>query len=250
MRAGPRHAAASRTIRDARRAPPGRDEMMTYMDPRIRRHLAHWLGQWPATADLSVVGSARRDQPGWDGSLHPLIAVRAVQGTVLSVPPSRLDDVRRLARVATSPDGLLTGLPAAVGRPEAAIYTGVFRWSSRPAALEDAGTWVDCSDPVVPPWLSVFGHQVLVATDPETGAYLAGVGLKRHNQYGQELAVGTEPAARGRGLARRLVAQAARRVLDEGAVPTYQHAPDNFASARVADAAGFPDRGWTSLGMG
>ena len=26
------------------------------MDPRIRRHLAHWLGQWPATADLSVVG--------------------------------------------------------------------------------------------------------------------------------------------------------------------------------------------------
>ena len=50
----------------------------------------------------------------------------------------------------------------------------------------------------------------------------------------------------GRG---RLVAQAARRVLDEGAVPTYQHDPANIASARVADAAGFPDRGWRSAGM-
>jgi hypothetical protein len=40
------------------------------------------------------------------------------------------------------------------------------------------------------------------------------------------------------------VAQAARRVLDDGAVPTYLHAFDNVASARVAEAAGFPDRGW------
>ncbi|HEY2670325.1 MAG TPA: GNAT family N-acetyltransferase [Rugosimonospora sp.] len=220
------------------------------MDPRIRRHLAHWLGQWPATADLSVVGSTRRQQPGWDGAIHPLIGVRAVQGTVLSVAPDRLGEVRRLTGAATSGEELLAGLPATVGQPEGTVYTGVFRWSNRPAALEDAGTWVDSSDPVVPDWLRVFGHQVLVATDPDTGGYLAGVGLKRHNQYGHELAVGTEPAARGRGLARRLVAQAARRVLDEGAVPTYQHAPDNHASARVADAAGFPDRGWTSMGIG
>ena len=32
--------------------------------------------------------------------------------------------------------------------------------------------------------------------------------------------------------------------LADGAVPTYLHAFDNEASARVADAAGFPDRGW------
>ena len=53
----------------------------------------------------------------------------------------------------------------------------------------------------------------------------------------------------GRGLARRLVAQAARRVLDEGAVPTYLHDPANVASAKVADAAGLPDRGWSVLGL-
>ena len=59
----------------------------------------------------------------------------------------------------------------------------------------------------------------------------------------------TELAARGRGLARRLVAQAARRVLEEGAVPTYLHETANVASARVADAAGFPDRGWRAYGV-
>jgi predicted GNAT family acetyltransferase len=73
--------------------------------------------------------------------------------------------------------------------------------------------------------------------------------VKRHDAYGHELAVGTVPGARGRGLARRLVAQAARRVLDEGAVPTYLHERDNLASARVAEAAGFPDRGWRSYGV-
>jgi predicted GNAT family acetyltransferase len=89
---------------------------------------------------------------------------------------------------------------------------------------------------------------VLIARDDE-GRYLAGVGIKRHDGYGQELSVGTGPAARGRGLARRLVAQAARRVLDEGAVPTYMHALDNLGSARVAEAAGFPDRGWSAYGV-
>ncbi len=38
-------------------------------------------------------------------------------------------------------------------------------------------------------------------------------------------------------------------MLDEGAVPTYLHAPDNVASARAADAAGFPDRGWSVVGF-
>jgi predicted GNAT family acetyltransferase len=75
------------------------------------------------------------------------------------------------------------------------------------------------------------------------------VGIKHHDAYGRELAVGTDEAARGRGLARRLVAQAARRILDEGGIPTYQHDPANVASARVADASGFPDRGWRSAGM-
>lgn len=95
-------------------------------------------------------------------------------------------------------------------------------------------------------WLHPFGSDVLVALDDD--AYVAGVGLKRHDDHARELAVVTSEQARGRGLARRLVAQAARRVIDEGRVPTYLHGLDNEASARVAVASGFPDRGWQVLG--
>jgi GNAT superfamily N-acetyltransferase len=126
----------------------------------------------------------------------------------------------------------------------------VYRWTFAPVALLDAGEWIPAEHPSVPDWLRVFGADVLVALDPDTGEYLAGVGIKRHDAYGHELAVGTAPAARKRGLAKRLVAQAARRVLDDGAVPTYIHDPANIASAHTADAAGFPDRGWTALAVG
>ena len=137
-------------------------------------------------------------------------------------------------------------LPQLLGRPGVA-GRGVFRWSVTPAPLPDVGVWLPADDPRVPPWLRPFGGDVLVVLDGD--AYVAGVGVKRHDAAGHELAVGTEEAARGRGLARRLVAQAARRVLDGGAVPTYLHAPDNVASARAADAAGFPDLGWSVVGF-
>ena len=78
---------------------------------------------------------------------------------------------------------------------------------------------------------------------------MAGVGIKVHDPHGQELSVVTDEAARGLGYARRLVATAARRVLADGSVPTYLHAPDNTASARVAEAVGFADRGWKVYGL-
>ena len=142
---------------------------------------------------------------------------------------------------------MLAALPAALGQPDAHVHRGVFRWSTAPTPLPDAGVWLAWDDPRVPAWLHPFGGEVLVAL--EDGRYLAGVGIKQHDAHGRELAVGTDPRRRGRGLARRLVAQAARRVLAEGAVPTYLHAPDNVASAHVAEAAGFPDRGWSVLGL-
>lgn len=219
------------------------------LDRRLLHHLVTWLGQWPAGQPLTVVGSTRRTEPGWDGRIHPAIGVSAAgAGTVLSVPPPWTSAVRRLAR--DSPDRLCSDLPVAVGYPQWRTYEAVFRWTTEPAPLPDAGRWLPADDPVLPQWLRPFGGEVLAALDPDTGAYLAGVGIKRHDQYGHELSVGTEPAARGKGLARRLVAQAARRVLDEGAVPTYQHDPANVASAKVAQAAGLPDLGWTSLGIG
>lgn len=218
------------------------------LDKRLYHHLVTWLGQWPAGQPLAVVGSERRTQPAWDGRVYPMVGVGAPGGTVISVPPTRAAAVRVLADQPL--DDLLAKLPTALGLDDGRrAYRGVFRYSLQPARMPEAGEWLPHDHPVVPEWLWPFGGDVLIARDPDTGAYLAGVGIKRHDAYGNELSVGTEEAARGRGLARRLVAQAARRVLDEGAVPTYLHAIDNTASAKVAEAAGFPDRGWTVFGV-
>ncbi len=209
-------------------------------------HLATWLGTWPGDGPgLTVVGSSKRVEPGWDGAVHAVIGVSAADGQgVLSVPPSVVDAV-----AAALTEGNPAGVPAAAG-VGGGFFTGVFRWSTAPAEMPDAGQWVAADDPSVPDWLRPFGGEVLVAVDPDTGEHHSGVGIKRHDAHGHELAVVTRPCAEGRGLGRRLVAQAARRVLDEGAVPTYLHASDNHASAHLAAAAGFPDVGWAIYGAG
>ncbi|MEA3076807.1 MAG: hypothetical protein QOF60_1715 [Actinomycetota bacterium] len=207
---------------------------------RLTAHLRGWLGAWPPAPDrwLTVATAPLRTAPGWDGVVRRFVGVATPDGAVLSVPPDSIEAYSGLA-------GSLDELRAAEPR----LQEGVFRWSEAPADLEDAGSWIAVDNPRVPAWLKPFGGEVLMALDPDTGGYIAGVGIKRHDPYGHELAVVTEEAAQGRGLARRLVAQAARKVIADGAVPTYLHADANVRSAKVADAAGFTDRGWRILGI-
>jgi RimJ/RimL family protein N-acetyltransferase len=223
------------------------------LDTRLRLHLRSWLGRWPATELVDVVGSVQRVRPAWDGRIFPLLGVGTPERAVLSVPPSWTPILRdRVGKALAGRDqwtDIVPLLPELLNRPDATVYSGVYRYCTDPADLPDAGVWVPHDRSDVPQWLRPFGHEVLIAFDPRTGEYLSGVGIKRHDRYGREIAVGTEPAAQGRGLARRLVAQAARRILAEGAIATYQHDPANHASAAVAQAAGFPDGGWRSLGL-
>lgn len=228
----------------------------------LRAHWRAWLGADSGQmsplgarggdAVLSVVGSARRESPGWDGEVHPVSGVVDPDGNaVVSVPPAHVMWARGLVAGGAALDGLRAALPARLGLPRHEVYRAVYRWSTGTPSEEDipgAGVWLPVDDARVPDWLRPFGGEALVALDA-SDAYLAGVGLKRHDRFVHEIAVGTAEAARGRGLARRLVAQAARDLLAAGIVPTYMHDPANAASARVADAAGFPDRGWTALGI-
>jgi GNAT superfamily N-acetyltransferase len=190
---------------------------------RLEAFLDEFLGRWPPRAERDVVLSPLRDEPSWDGALRPVVGVRDGAGRwLLSVSPT------------SAPQGDLTA------------GSGVLRWSDSPAAVDPLGQWVPWDDSVVPDWLHPFGGDVLVETDDE--GYVAGVGLKRHLDSGWEIAVGTEPRGRGRGLARRLGATAARRVLDEGRAVIYVHDDENKASAAAALAAGFPDLGWRFVG--
>lgn len=227
------------------------------LDRRLYLHLVTWLGQWPGGPGLHVVRSHRRALPGWDGRLRPAVGVDDGHGSVLSVAPRHVPAVRALAGLPeppaarsglpANPSELLAGLPAAVDHPGWVCHTDVFRWTLAPAPLPDVGEWTAPTGPGLPRWLRLF-REVLMVRDAD-GRCLAAAAIKRHDAHGHELAVGTAPEARGRGLARRLVAQAARRVLAEGAVPTYRHDPANVASARVAEAAGFADHGWRSYGV-
>jgi GNAT superfamily N-acetyltransferase len=213
---------------------------------RLVEHLRSWVGAWPPEHSLQVVANARRARPGWDGRVSPVIGVvTADGGAAVGVTPSIADAAADIA-AGGDLDALLAAIPRLLGRRGIA-GRGVFRWTTTPTDLPDVGVWIPADDRRVPAWLRPFGGEVLVVLDGD--AYVAGVGIKKHDAAGHEIAVGTEQAAQGRGLARRLVAQAARRVLADGAVPTYLHAPDNIASAKAADAAGFPDLGWKVIGF-
>jgi GNAT superfamily N-acetyltransferase len=217
----------------------------------LEAHLRTWLGEWPPHEDgITVVGYDLRTLPGWDAAVHDIVGVATPTGAVLSVPPAVFEEIAAVTTHRSLDDDLAAlseALPQIMGRA-GRVGRGLFRWSDSPTETPDTGEWVPTSDERVPEWLRPFNGDVLVAWD-DNGSYGAGVGRKQHDQFGHELSVGTEEALRGRGMGRLLVATAARRVLQDGGIATYLHAPDNFASAKVADAAGFPDVGWTVLGF-
>jgi L-amino acid N-acyltransferase YncA len=104
-------------------------------------------------------------------------------------------------------------------------------------------TVLDATDPRLPEW--VIGHfsgeaWVVLGDD---GQVLSTAVLKRYDERLREISVGTAAAARGRGLARSVVAAAARAVLAEGRAVLYNHDPDNHASAKVAESVGLHELG-------
>jgi GNAT superfamily N-acetyltransferase len=225
------------------------------MEPDIlHQHLAHWLGAWPSpTGGITVIETDIRTQPTWDGSMRDFLGVMTPTGGVVSVAPGLADDIASFVGGRNVEDDMasLMANEAAIGEilgRTGRLGAGFFRWSVDPTPGDDVGDWVPTADQRVPAWLKPFNDEVLIEWDDE-GRYGAGVGLKKHDDYGHEISVGTEESLRGRGIARRIVACAARRIVSEGRVATYLHAPDNHASGKVADAAGFPDRGWRVVGF-
>lgn len=219
-------------------------------DP-LQAHLRSWVGVWPPpSAGIHVVGDPSRLEPTWDGSVRPLQGVGDGVGTVLAVPPEAVESVRRAVAFGLDRSGLGDELGEILGVGSSTFGTGVFRTTtSVEPDLADAGVWFEAHEEGLPEWLRPFNGPRLVAFDDDGTTPIAGVGIKVHDAHGREISVVTEEAARGRGLARRLVATAARRILAEGAAPTYLHERSNVASARVAEAVGFHDRGWTVHGL-
>jgi len=217
---------------------------------RLELHLRSWVGMWPPPAPgINVIGDPTRLEPTWDGTVRPLQGVGNGESTVIAVPPDAVDRVRVLFVDGLDRRGLGDELGDLLGVGPAAFGAGVFRTTAHVASnIADLGVWFEHQTDELPEWLAPFNGPRLV-TFGDDGTPIAGVGIKIHDPYGHELSVVTEEQARGSGIARRLVATAARRILADGAVPTYLHAADNVASARVAEAVGFADIGWTVHGL-
>lgn len=209
--------------------------------------LSEYLGEWTEDGrSISIVSNPLRDEPGWDGSIRLAVGVVNQDGSgVLSLAPrlaNRVFDVFNRSTVSKEEVGKVAEL---IGARE---FFGVFRWSTQIGTFEDIGEWIDANEPIVPDWLKPFGHEVLMAFDEER-RYVGGVGIKHHLENGREIAVVVEERAAGRQIARRLVAKAAKQIIEEGYVPIYLHAESNVASAKVAEAVGFRDLGWKIIGM-
>ena len=224
--------------------------MTDHVTDRLEAHLRSWVGAWPPPSPgVHVVGDEARLEPTWDGAIRPLQGVSNGVGTVLAVPPDSADAVTEAVAGGLDRDGLGSELGEILGVGPAAFGAGVFRTTTTiDPDLTEVGVWFDRQTDDLPDWLAPFNGRRLVAFDSD-GLPLGSVGIKVHDEHGQEISVVTEEAARGTGIARRLVATAARQILADGAAPTYLHAQDNTASARVADAVGFTDRGWLVFGL-
>ena len=211
-------------------------------------HLRSWVGEWPPPSEgIHVVGDPARSEPTWDGAIRPLQGVSEGVGTVIGVPPGAVEAVaERSVTISIGPGSATNSATSSASDPRRSAQVCSGRLTASTPDIADLGVWFEHQTDELPEWLAPFNGPRLVAFDDD-GRLIAGVGIKVHDRYGRELSVVTDEAARGRGLARRLVATATRRSWPTAAVPTYLHAPDNAASARVAEEVGFADRGWTVL---
>jgi len=176
-------------------------------------------------------------------SPHPRLPARAFAregGVVVAVAPRWAAVLREHL---DGPATIRPALEAVAAVIPGHMFSGVARTGVAipPPAVEV--TVIDAADPRLPDW--VIGHftgEAWVVLG-EQGEVLSTAVLKRYDERLREISVGTAEEARGRGLARSVVAAAARAVLAEGRAVLYNHDPDNHPSARVAESVGLHELG-------
>jgi L-amino acid N-acyltransferase YncA len=174
---------------------------------------------------------------------HPTLPLRALTregGAVVAVAPEWAGPLRQHL---DGPDTVRPGMAAVAAAIPGHLFSGVARTGvAVPPPVAEVAV-IDAADPRLPDW--VIGHftgEAWVVLG-ERGEVLSTAVLKRYDDRLREISVGTAEAARGRGLARSVVAAAARAVLAEGRAVLYNHDPDNHASAKVAESVGLHELG-------
>jgi hypothetical protein len=193
----------------------------------------------------------RRITKDSDGSVRPLLGVTADIrfgfATALSVPPLTFPRVRTLIDDLSGAGfrdlaTLRDTVPTAVGHPDQVWFESDLRWTTSPPVTGDAGRWCRPSQLAPPPEAAPSAGPILLSTD-RRGRYRASVRLHRHTNFAYELVLDAA-ATTGRDVSAALLAQAARSVVANGALPFVTTDLRDPGSAAVHAAAGFEHRGW------
>jgi len=195
---------------------------------------------------VHVVASERRARPSWGGYITPIYALSTPSGGVVSVRADLLPAVRR--ELAGAAPGRPLGerefsklraisqraVPYAFSLTGDVLFTDPAHFRPTPLGAEQlARTDVRGAE-----LRRRFDGEIFVVNGAH-GEIAAWAAIKLKSDQVWELAVVTEPAYRGRGLAKRVVSAATAYILDHGRVPLYIHDRTNHASARVCRALGY-----------
>ncbi|HYU21213.1 MAG TPA: GNAT family N-acetyltransferase [Chloroflexota bacterium] len=197
---------------------------------------------------VHIVPSERRNRPGWGGYTVPLLALSTPGGGVISARP----DLVERARAEASP--LVPGRPlgsieferlrqiSRAAIPYAYTLSGyvLFADSEHFRPIASRAQRLEQGDPSGSDLRRRFDGEIFVIRGSRRDiASWAAIKLKSDDVW--EIAVVTEAAYRGQGLAKEVVSAATAFVLDQGRLSLYVHDRSNVASAKVCRALGYAE---------
>jgi len=195
---------------------------------------------------VHVIPSERRSRPGWGGYTIPILGLSTASGGVVSVRPDLVERTRGQLSL------LNTGRP--IGAAEFARLQQVSR-ATIPYAYSLSGYVLYTDVEQFQPRTSrarriertdVRGADLRRRFDGEIfaiygirGEIASWSAIKLKSDDIWEIAVVTEAAYRGQGLAKEVVSAATAHILDNGRAALYVHDRNNHASARVCRSLGY-----------
>ena len=195
---------------------------------------------------VHVIPSERRTRPGWGGYTIPVLALATPGGGVVSVRPDLVERTRgQLSMFNTGrPIGAAefarlqqvsrTSIPYAYSLSGYVLYTDPGHFRPRPSRALP----IERNDPRGADLRRRFDGEIF-AIFGIRGEIASWSAIKLKSDDVWEIAVVTDAAYRGQGLAKEVVSAATAHILEQGRMALYIHDRNNQASARVCRALGY-----------
>ncbi len=195
---------------------------------------------------VHVIPSERRTRPGWGGYTIPILALATPRGGVVSVRPDLVERTRgQLALLNTGrPIGAAEFAPlqqiSRAAIPYAYSLSGYVLYTDREhfRPLPSRARPIERNDSRAADLRRRFDGEIFAIWGIR-GEIASWSAIKLKSDDVWEIAVVTDAAYRGQGLAKEVVSAATAHILEQGRVALYVHDRNNHASARVCRSLGY-----------